>query len=70
VSRLWLGPIYIESLIAGEQSAAAAGDIEKAKAKRARATEHLVCYQELVAGCQSALFKGEADRIAALLANA
>lgn len=70
VSRLWLGPIYIESLVAGEQSAAAAGDTERANAKRARAAEHLACYQELVAGCQSPLFKGEANRMAALLANA
>jgi tetratricopeptide (TPR) repeat protein len=67
VSRLWLGPIYIESLIAAEQSALAEGDPEKANAKRARAAAHLTVYQELVAECQSPLFKAEAARLADLL---
>ena len=67
VSRLWLGPIYMESLVAVCRKAIADGDTEKANAKRARAEEHLACYQELVAGCQSPLFKTEASRLADLL---
>lgn len=67
VSRLWLGPIYIESLLAVGQEAAANGDSEKADAKRARAAEHLTVYQELVAECQSPMFKAEALRLADLL---
>ena len=68
VSRLWLGPLYIESLIAVAQNAVAEGDAEKADAKRARSAEHLKVYQELVAECQSPLFKREATRLAALVA--
>jgi tetratricopeptide (TPR) repeat protein len=69
VSRLWLGPLYIESLIAAGQGAVAAGDMDKAEAKRARAAEHLACYQALVAACQSPLFKSEATRMTTLLSN-
>jgi hypothetical protein len=67
VSRLWLGPLYIESLVAVGQGAAANGDTEKADAKRARAAEHLTVYQELVAECQSPLFKAEASRLTELV---
>lgn len=70
VSRLWLGPIYIEALLAVGQQSSANGDTEKANAKRARAAEHLTVYQELVAECQSPLFKGEAKRLSELLAAA
>jgi hypothetical protein len=67
VSRLWLGPIYLESLIAVAQSAVADGDTEKVDAKHALAAEHLATYQELVAGCQSPLFKAEAQRLVTLV---
>jgi tetratricopeptide (TPR) repeat protein len=67
VSRLWLGPVYIESLLAVGQDAVANGDTEKAKAKRARAAEHLTDYQQLVAECQSPLFKSEANRLSELV---
>ena len=70
VSRLWLGPLYLEALIATEQNAVAAGDTEKAGAKRALATEHLANYQELVAACQSPRFESEATRMATLLRSA
>jgi tetratricopeptide (TPR) repeat protein len=70
VSRLWLGPVYIESLLAMGQEAAANGDAEKANAKRVRAAEHLTVYQELVAECQSPMFKAEANRLAELVASA
>ena len=68
VSRLWLGPVYLESLLAVAQEALANGDAEKVNAKRERAVEHLKVYQELVGECQSPLFKGEAKRLSQLLA--
>jgi MalT-like TPR region len=67
VSRLWLGPVYIESLVAVGQGASTDGNTEKGNEKRARAAEHLAVYQELVAECQSPLFKTEASRLADLL---
>ncbi|HBB87088.1 MAG TPA: hypothetical protein DC047_05690 [Blastocatellia bacterium] len=67
VSRLWLGPVYIESLLAVGREAVANGDTEKANAKGARAEEHLKVYQELVAACQSPMFKAEALRLADLV---
>lgn len=70
VSRLWLGPTYIESLLAVAQLASATGDTEKVNAKLARAAEHLQVYQALVAECQSPLFQSEAVRLAELLAAA
>jgi hypothetical protein len=70
VSRLWLGPVYLESLLAVAQEALANGDAEKVNAKRERAAEHLKVYQELVAECQSPLFKGEAKRLSELVASA
>jgi tetratricopeptide (TPR) repeat protein len=53
VSRLWLGPLYIEVLLA--------------KGKRAEAAAHLASYQELVNVCQSPRFSREAERLAELL---
>lgn len=49
VSRLWLGPLYIEILLAAN--------------KRAAAEEHLEVYRELVNQCQSPRFKLEAERL-------
>ena len=81
VSRLWLGPLYVEVFLAAAkrtevaaQEAAAAGNSAEAKekdtesgAKRAKAREHLVSYQELVAACQSPRFTREASRLTTLL---
>jgi hypothetical protein len=50
VSQLWLGPLYIEVLLAQN--------------KRAEAQEKLTTYQDLVAGCQSPRFVAEAARLA------
>lgn len=55
VSQLWLGPLYIEVLLAQN--------------KRAEARERLSTYRELVAGCQSPRFSAEVERLASLLAN-
>jgi tetratricopeptide (TPR) repeat protein len=53
VSRLWVGPMYIEVLLA--------------VGKRDQAVEHLRVYQELVAVCQSPRFSREAERLALMI---
>lgn len=55
VSQLWLGPLYIEVLLA--------------QGKRDQAAAKLATYQELVAECQSPRFKAEAARLASLLSH-
>jgi hypothetical protein len=52
-SRIWLGPIYIEVLLAQN--------------KRDEAREKLTAYQTLVAECQTPRFANEATRLAALV---
>jgi tetratricopeptide (TPR) repeat protein len=64
VSRLWLGPIYIDVLLAAGLRAEAEGKPDDAAAKRNLAAEHLARYQELVADCQSPRFAREAARLA------
>ena len=54
VSRLWLGPLYTEVLLALN--------------KRAEAQVKLTAYQELVAASQSPRFVAEAERLARLVA--
>lgn len=54
VSQLWLGPLYIEVLLA--------------QAKLEEAADRLRTYQALVADCQSPRFTSEAERLAAKLA--
>jgi tetratricopeptide (TPR) repeat protein len=51
VSQLWLGPLYIEVLLAAH--------------KRDEAIEKLTAYQALVAECQSPRFSNEATRLSA-----
>jgi hypothetical protein len=53
ISRLWLGPLYVEVLLAA--------------GKRERAAEHLAEYRALVAECQSPRFTAEAARLAKLV---
>jgi tetratricopeptide (TPR) repeat protein len=55
VSRLWLGPLYIEVLLAQD--------------KRDEAREKLLAYQSLVAECQTPRFTAEATRLATLVDN-
>ena len=52
VSQLWLGPLYIEVLLAAD--------------KRNEAAKKLNAYQALVAECQSPRFTAEATRLATL----
>ncbi len=67
VSRLWIGPVYLESLLAAEQKAIADGDEQEAREYRARAAAYLSSYRELVNSCQSPLFRREAERLAAII---
>jgi tetratricopeptide (TPR) repeat protein len=53
VSRLWLGPLYIEVLLAAQ--------------RRSEATTRLAEYQQLVADCQAPRFTHEAARLAQML---
>ena len=55
VSRLWLGPLYIEVLMAQH--------------KYAEAREKLTAYKALVAECQTQRFVAEGSRLEALLAH-
>jgi len=64
LSRLWLGPLFIEALLAAGLHAEAEGKPDEAAAKRGLAVEHLANYQELVADCQSPRFTREAMRLA------
>src|ERR1043165_8307949 len=53
VSRLWLGPLYIEVLLAAD--------------KRDEAATRLTAYQALVADCQSPRFTSEATRLSKII---
>jgi hypothetical protein len=68
LSRLWLGPLFIEALLAAGLRAEAEGKPDEAVAKRGLAAEHLATYQELVADCQSPHFTREARRLEDLIA--
>src|SRR5262249_429042 len=70
LSRLWLGPLYIQALLGAGLRAVAEGKLDEAAAKRGLAAEHLARYQELVADCQSPRFTREAARLADLVAFA
>jgi len=68
LSRLWLGPLYIETLLAAGSRAEAEGKPDEAAAKRGLAAEHFARYLEIVADCQSPRFAREAARLADLVA--
>ena len=67
VSSLWLGPLYIDVLLAAAEVAESVGNRDEAAKKRSLAAELLAPYQKLVAECQSPRFKREAARLATLL---
>jgi tetratricopeptide (TPR) repeat protein len=69
LSRLWLGPLFIETLLAAGLRAEGDGAPDEAAAKLGLAAEHLAAYQELVAECQSPRFTREAARLADLIAS-
>ena len=55
VSRLWLGPLYIEVLLAAQ--------------KRDEAAARITDYQQLVADCQTPRFTAEATRLAQIISQ-
>ncbi len=67
VSRLWLGPLYIDVLLASSKQATLKGEADKAAAKRAEAADHLSRYTKLVDACQSPRFANEVERLATML---
>jgi hypothetical protein len=70
LSRLLLGPLYIETLLAAGLRAEAEGKPDEAAAKRGLAAEHLANYKEIVADCQSPRFTSEAARLAEQISSA
>jgi tetratricopeptide (TPR) repeat protein len=62
--RMWLGPLYIEVLLAAARRAEVEDKRDEVAAKRCLASELLERYQELVAECQSPRFTSEAARLA------
>jgi hypothetical protein len=67
VSRLWLGPTYIDIVLENAARLEKQGKHEDAVAKRAFASELLKEYQQLVSECQSPRFTKEAERLAEAL---
>jgi len=63
VSRLWLGPIYLDVLLAGAKRLENEERPIDAEEKRQHARELLGRYQQLVAKCQSPRFTREAERL-------
>ena len=68
VSQLWLGPLYLDVLIANADRHKQEGRTEDANAKLIQAREYLNEYQRLVAECQSPRFTKQAERFAEKLA--
>ncbi|HET6892958.1 MAG TPA: hypothetical protein VFH31_17770, partial [Pyrinomonadaceae bacterium] len=68
VSQLWLGPLYMDVLLAAGKRSVEEGKLNDAAAKFDLAAEHLARYQSLVAECQSPRFTREAERLAKAIA--
>ncbi|HZI49824.1 MAG TPA: hypothetical protein VFD75_18645, partial [Pyrinomonadaceae bacterium] len=64
VSKLWLGPTYIEVVLENAARLEQQGKPEEASAKRAFAHELLKEYEQLVLECQSPRFTKEAEDLA------
>jgi eukaryotic-like serine/threonine-protein kinase len=67
VSKLWLGPLYMDILITVAKQLEAEGKTGEATVKWSLAREMIGQYQELVEECHSPRFKKEAARLAAAL---
>ncbi|HEX5703247.1 MAG TPA: protein kinase [Pyrinomonadaceae bacterium] len=64
VRQLWLGPLYLDVLIANADRHTQEGRNEDAAAKLTHARDYLQEYQRLVGECQSPQFKKKAERFA------
>ena len=69
VCQLWLGPQYIDVLLASARQAETTNNGDKAAEKRQLAADLLARYQKLVSECQSPRFTHEAERLAKELAS-
>jgi tetratricopeptide (TPR) repeat protein len=67
VSRLWLGPVYIQTVLALGKRAEAEGRSEEAKSRHEEAIRLAERYSEFTAACQSPRFTREAERLTALV---
>ena len=63
VSQLWLGPLYIDVLIAAAKHLKNEDKADEAATKLKSARELLETYRRLAAECQSRRFKREAARL-------
>lgn len=69
VSRLWLGPVYIETVLALSKRSAAEDKPEEARARHEEAITLAEEYSALTASCQSPRFSREAERLGKLARN-
>ncbi len=70
VTQMWIGPLYLNVLIAVAHELKSQDRIDDAEAKLTRAKEILTGYRELVSVCQSPHYVREAERLElALLPN-
>jgi tetratricopeptide (TPR) repeat protein len=69
VCQLWLGPLYIDVLVAAAAQADRELNADAAAAKRRLAAELLDSYQQLVAACDSPRFTREAERLKDMVAS-
>jgi len=69
LSQLWLGPVYLNVLMANAQQHEKEGKLEAATEKLAYAREYLNEYQQLVGECQSPRFTREAQQCAEKLSE-
>jgi hypothetical protein len=67
VSRLWLGPVYVETVIALGKRSEAEGKLEESRARHEEAANLAERYSNLTASCQSPRFTREAERLTALV---
>ena len=69
VSRLWLGPVYIETVKALSNRFEAEGKLEESRTRREEAATLAERYSNLTASCQSPRFTREAERLGKLVRN-
>jgi tetratricopeptide (TPR) repeat protein len=67
VSQLWLGPLFVDVLVAAATFGQTAGNSELAEEKLTAAKKHLEFYQGVVKECQSPRFTREAQRLRVLI---
>jgi tetratricopeptide (TPR) repeat protein len=69
VSRLWLGPVYIETVMALSKRYEAEGKLEESRGRHEEAATLADDYSALTASCQSPRFSREAERLSRLVSK-